>query len=53
MPSRGPRDVLAICLLPSPVPWWEALERGWLSDLRRDRKWHRNAMDLARTSATA
>jgi len=53
MPSRAPRDVLAVCLLPSPVPWEEAFERGWSSDLRRDPKWHRNAMDLARASAAA
>lgn len=53
MPCRGPRDVLVVCLLPSPVPWREALERGWLSDLRRDRKWHRNAMNLLKKSAAA
>jgi hypothetical protein len=26
---------------------------GWSSDLRHDRKWHRNAMDLAHASAAA
>jgi len=53
MPDRKPRYVLAICLLPSPVPWRAALERGWLSDLRHDRKWHRDAMLLARESTAA
>jgi hypothetical protein len=48
MPSDAPRYLLAICLLPSPVPWEEALRRGVMSDLSRDAKWHRDAMDVAR-----
>jgi hypothetical protein len=39
-------------LLPSPIPWRAALERGWLSDLRHDSKWHGDAMVLARESTT-
>ena len=48
MPRRAARTMLAICLLPSPVPWREALARGVMSDLARDPKWHRDAMDVAR-----
>jgi hypothetical protein len=48
MPSRAARTMLAICLLPSPVPWREALDRGLMSDLAHDPKWHRDAMDVAR-----
>jgi hypothetical protein len=48
MPSRAARTMLAICLLPSPVSWREALARGVMSDLARDPKWHRDAMDVAR-----
>lgn len=53
MPSHAARYVLAICLLPSPVPWREAFELGWASDLRHDRKWHRDAWDVTRSAATA
>jgi hypothetical protein len=52
MPNRKPRYMLGICLLPSPIPWRAALERGWLSDLRHDSKWHGDAMVLARESTT-
>lgn len=53
MPSRAARTMLAICLLPSPVPWRDALARGWMSDLAHDPKWHRDAMDIARDAGCA
>lgn len=46
-PTRGPRFVLTLCLLPSPVPWQEALRRGTCSDLAADEKWHAHAAELA------
>ncbi len=45
-PALGPRYVITLCLLPSPVPWRTALERGAMSDLARDPKWHRHADQL-------
>jgi hypothetical protein len=48
MPTRSDRYMLSLCLLPSPIPWREALARGWMSDLSRDPKWHPDAMELAR-----
>jgi hypothetical protein len=45
-PRRGPRYVITLCLLPSPVHWETALERGAMSDLATDPKWHRNAAQL-------
>ncbi|MCZ6783928.1 MAG: hypothetical protein O7G30_11540 [Proteobacteria bacterium] len=45
-PTLGPRTVLTLCLLPSPVPWQEALRRGAMSDLRADEKWHRDAGEV-------
>ncbi len=50
-PTLGPRYVITLCLLPSPLPWREAFERGTLSDLAQDDKWHRHAHDLSNTLA--
>ena len=47
-PSRGPRYTLTVCLLPSPLPWAEALRRGTLSDLMEDELWHEDANALLR-----
>lgn len=52
-PTRGPRYVLALCLLPSPVPWREALACGAHIDLRTDPIWHDNALDLEKRLAGA
>jgi hypothetical protein len=49
-PTRGPRYVLTLCLLPSPVPWREALRGGGMFDLRQDAKWHRNARTLLQSA---
>lgn len=46
-PRRGPRYVLTLCLLPSPLHWEAALERGAISDLASDAKWHRHASELS------
>lgn len=45
-PRLGPRYVITLCLLPSPVPWKIAFECGAMSDLETDAKWHRNAAQL-------
>ncbi|MEO5882398.1 MAG: hypothetical protein ABIQ06_08275 [Caldimonas sp.] len=47
-PHLGPRYVLTLCLLPSPVPWRSALERSAQIDLRTDPIWHDDARELAR-----
>lgn len=47
-PDRGPRYVFTLCLLPSPVGWSSALDRGAHIDLRQDPLWHDHARDLAR-----
>lgn len=52
-PTRGPRYVLTLCLLPSPVPWREALARGAQVDLRTDPLWHDDARLLATKLTTA
>ena len=52
-PTLGPRYVLTLCLLPSPVPWREALERGAQVDLRTDPIWHADARDIERRLAGA
>ena len=48
-PKRGPRFVLALCLLPSPIHWREALRRGAMPDLARDETWPRHASELLRS----
>ena len=45
-PTHGPRFALTLCLLPSPVHWAEALQRGAITDLAHEYKWHRHAADL-------
>ena len=52
-PRHGPRYVLALCLLPSPVPWREALARGAQIDLRTDPLWHSDAGQLEKRLARA
>lgn len=52
-PTLGPRYVLTLCLLPSPVPWREAFERGAQVDLRRDDLWHADAREIERRLAGA
>jgi hypothetical protein len=47
-PQRGPRVVLTLCLLPSPIHWSEAFRRGAMSDLAQDDKWPRHASELLR-----
>ena len=47
-PKLGPRYVFTLCLLPSPVPWQQALERSAHVDLRSDPIWHDDARTLAR-----
>jgi hypothetical protein len=47
-PKLGPRYVLTLCLLPSPLPWWQAMERSAQIDLRIDPIWHEDARALAR-----
>ncbi|CAN5436472.1 hypothetical protein BH09PSE6_BH09PSE6_01130 [soil metagenome] len=46
-PRLGPRYVLTLCLLPSPVPWQQALARSAQIDLRHDPIWHDDARLLA------
>ena len=50
-PRHGPRYVLALCLLPSPVPWRTALARGAQIDLRTDPIWHAHAGQLEKRLA--
>jgi hypothetical protein len=45
-PQRGPRVVLTLCLLPSPIHWREAFRRGAMSDLAEDDKWPGHASEL-------
>jgi hypothetical protein len=45
-PTMAPRYVVTLCLLPSPVPWQQALARGAFSDLAMDEKWYRHATEL-------
>lgn len=52
-PTRGPRYVLTLCLLPSPVPWRDALALGMQIDLRTDPLWHDDARLLERQFAGA
>ncbi|MCB1749104.1 MAG: hypothetical protein H6977_07545 [Gammaproteobacteria bacterium] len=46
MPTRAPRYALTLCLLPSPLPWREALARGTRSDLMDEDLWHGHAAEL-------
>ena len=47
-PTLGPRYVLTLCLLPSPVGWSVALDRSAQIDLRHDPIWHADARALAK-----
>jgi hypothetical protein len=47
-PTRGARFVLTLCLLPSPLPWREALRRNAITDLAADEKWHDHAGEILR-----
>ncbi len=51
-PQSGPRYVLTLCLLPSPVPWRTALARGAQIDLRNDPIWHAQARQLEKKLAS-
>lgn len=51
-PQVGPRYVFTLCLLPSPVPWQAALERGAHIDLRDHSIWHADAASLAERFTT-
>lgn len=54
VPTLGPRYVLTLCFLPSPMPWLAALRRKSLSDLASDPLWHAHARELQqRLSAPA
>jgi hypothetical protein len=46
VPTHAPRYALTLCLLPSPVPWREALNRGVMVDLSVDDKWPAHASEL-------
>ena len=46
LPTRGPRVVVTLCLLPSPIPWRDALERGVMISVGDDAKWHDDAREL-------
>lgn len=44
--THGPRHVVTLCLLPSPVSWREAHARGVGLRSRSDPKWHENAAHI-------
>ena len=50
-PDRGTRYAVTLCLLPCPVNWRVALEKGALIDLANDEKWPSHAGDLERALA--
>jgi hypothetical protein len=52
-PQLGPRYVLTLCLLPSPIPWRAALARGAHIDLRSDPLWHNHARQLEKKLASS
>jgi len=45
IPRHGPRVVVTLCLLPSPIPWREAFDRGGIPPLDEG-KWHAHAAEL-------
>ncbi len=49
LPTKGPRYVMAFCLLPSPIPWDEALTRTNWKSLAKNYTWHDNADDIRQT----
>ncbi|GJL52427.1 MAG: hypothetical protein NPIRA01_36540 [Nitrospirales bacterium] len=46
LPTKGPRYVIAFCLLPSPLPWHEALQRTQGKSMSQGYAWHANADDI-------
>ena len=52
-PQLGPRYVLTLCLLPSPVHWREAFEKGAQIDLRNEPLWHADASQIEKRLADA
>lgn len=46
--TTGPRYVVTLCLLPSPIPWREALDRNALARGWTDAKWHEHASHFRR-----
>lgn len=52
-PQLGPRYVLTVCLLPSPVHWREAFETGAQIDLRDEPLWHADARQIEKRLAGA
>ena len=50
-PSHGTRHALTLCLLPSPIPWRDALRRGTFFDLALHTKWPGHARELAEALA--
>jgi hypothetical protein len=46
LPTRGPRYVVTVCLLPSPIPWRDAADRGGLDWMQEEEKWHEPAEQL-------
>jgi len=51
LPTLGPRDVITVCLLPSPIPWRDAYDRGSHRGMQGDDKWHANAAELSEALA--
>jgi hypothetical protein len=49
LPTHGPRHVVTVCLLPSPVPWRDAYDRGSHRGMQGDDKWHASAAQLRET----
>lgn len=46
LPTHGLRDVITVCLLPSPIPWREAYARLRQLPGRGEDKWHEDAAQL-------
>lgn len=46
LPTKGPRYVLAFCLLPSPIPWQEALAVANTEPIAENYNWHKHADDI-------
>ena len=46
LPTHGCRDVITVCLLPSPIPWRETYDRGVHLAMQGDDKWHASAVEL-------
>jgi len=46
LPTHGPRYVVTVCLLPSPIPWRDAYDRARQLRAHGYDKWHENAAQL-------